>query len=290
LCDRRLIEEEQAQMKIVLAVDGSKHGRWSMGWVPHVPLVTLPKVVAVHALDLAALKAPFMMQPVVIGNQPYIRAEVTRLEQQAKRVSMETKDFLASAQLAGKVIVERSAPAPAILKHARHGDVIMLGRRGLTGLDRFLLGSVSQRITLHAHSSVFIVKQPPRVVRRILLATDGSKSSSKAIRFVMEEMRSENIEIELVHIIPFMRHPELKEAGLALLDRDASRLLKAGYTVNETLKIGQPAEEIIKIADRYKVDVIVLGAKGLGAIARFFLGSVSMQVVQHSTCSVLVVR
>ena len=106
-------------MKIVLAVDGSKHGRWSMEWVSHMPLATRPKVVAVHALDLAALKAPFMMQPVVIGNEPYIRAEVARLEEQAKRVSAETKDFLPVAQLSGKVFVERGAPAPAILKHAK---------------------------------------------------------------------------------------------------------------------------------------------------------------------------
>lgn len=277
-------------MKIVLAVDGSKHGQWSMEWLPNVPLATQPRVVAIHALDLAALKAPFMIQPVVIGNEPYICAEVTRLEQQAKRVSAETKDFLAAAQFAGKVIVERGAAAPVILKHARRGDVIMLGSRGLTGLDRFMLGSVSHSVTLHAPTSVLVIKQPPRVIRRILLATDGSKSATKAVRFVMEELRPQNIEIVLVHVTPFLRYPEVKEAGQALLDRDAERLVKAGYAVNEVLKLGHPAEEIIKVADRQKVDLIVAGAKGLGAIARFVLGSVSTKLVQHSTASVLVVR
>ena len=277
-------------MKIVLAVDGSKHGRWSMEWLPHVPLATRPKVVAVHAIDLVALKAPFIMQPVVIGNEPYICAEVTRLEQQAKRVSAETKDFLAAAQLAGKVIVERGAAAPVILKHARRGDVIMLGSRGLTGLDRFMLGSVSQAVSLHAPASVLIVKQPPRGIRRILVAIDGSKSATKAVRFVMEELRSDNIEIVLIHVVPFLRYPEVKEAGQALIDRDAARLVKAGYTVNEVLKLGHPVEEIIRVADRQKVDLIVAGAKGFGAIARFFLGSVSTKLIQHSACSVLVVR
>ena len=277
-------------MKIVLAVDGSKHGQWSMQWLPSLPFVARPKVTAVHALDLAALKAPFMAQSMVAGNEPYIRAEVSRLEQQAKRVSSETKDFLASAQLAGKVLVERGAPAPAILKHARRGDVIVLGSRGLTGLDRFMLGSVSQSITLHAPASVLVVKQPPRVLHRVLLATDGSKSSTKAVRFLVEELRPENIEVVLVHVIPFLRYPEVKEAGQALLDRDAERLVKAGYAVNGMLKLGHPADEIIKMADRQKVDLLVAGAKGLGAIARFFLGSVSTKVVQHSHCSVLVVR
>ena len=277
-------------MKIVLAVDGSKHGQWSMQWLRSLPFVARPKVTAVHALDLAALKAPFMAQSMVAGNEPYIRAEVSRLEQQAKRVSSETKDFLASAQLAGKVLVERGAPAPAILKHARRGDVIVLGSRGLTGLDRFMLGSVSQSITLHAPASVLVVKQPPRVLHRVLLATDGSKSSTKAVRFLVEELRPENIEVVLVHVIPFLRYPEVKEAGQALLDRDAERLVKAGYAVNGMLKLGHPADEIIKVADRQKVDLLVAGAKGLGAIARFFLGSVSTKVVQHSHCSVLVVR
>ena len=277
-------------MKIVLAVDGSKHGQWSMQWLRSLPFVARPKVTAVHALDLAALKAPFMAQSMVAGNEPYIRAEVSRLEQQAKRVSSETKDFLASAQLAGKVLVERGAPAPAILKHARRGDVIVLGSRGLTGLDRFMLGSVSQSITLHAPASVLVVKQPPRVLHRVLLATDGSKSSTKAVRFLVEELRPENIEVVLVHVIPFLRYPEVKEAGQALLDRDAERLVKAGYAVNGMLKLGHPADEIIKMADRQKVDLLVAGAKGLGAIARFFLGSVSTKVVQHSHCSVLVVR
>jgi nucleotide-binding universal stress UspA family protein len=277
-------------MKIVLAVDGSKHGRWSMQWVPSLPLVARPKVTAVHALDLAALKAPFMAQSLVAGSEPYLRAEIARLEQHAKQVSAETKRFLASVEFPGKVIVERGTPARAVLKHARRGDVIVLGSRGLTGLDRFLLGSVAQSVTLHAPSSVFVVKQSPREVRRILFATDGSKSSHKAVRFLMEEIRPENIEVDLVHVMPFMRYPKLKTAGQALLDRDAARLAKAGYTVSETLKLGHPADEIIKVADRHKADLIVAGAKGLGAFARFFLGSVSTNLIQHSSCSVLVVR
>lgn len=277
-------------MKIVLGVDGSKYGRWSMQWVPSLPFVARPKATAVHALDLAALKAPFLAQSLVAGNEPYIRAEVARLEQQAEHVSTETRDFLASAQLAGKVIVERGTPAQAILKHARRGDLIVLGSRGLTGLDRFMLGSVSQAVSLHAPASVLVVKQASRVIGRILLATDSSKSSNKGVRFLMEEFRPENIEVVLVHVIPFLRYPEIKEAGQALIDRDAERLVKSGYAVNAILKLGHPAEEIMKVADRQKADMIVVGAKGLGAVARFFLGSVSSKLIQHSTCSVLVVR
>jgi nucleotide-binding universal stress UspA family protein len=46
----------------------------------------------------------------------------------------------------------------------------------------------------------------------------------------------------------------------------------------------------MKAASREQADLIVMGAKGLGAIARFLLGSVSTRVVQHAKGSVLVVR
>jgi nucleotide-binding universal stress UspA family protein len=253
-------------------------------------LVVSPKVIAVHAVDLAALKAPFVAQSIIAGNQPYLRAEVNRLEQQATRVSSEIRDFLASARIPGRVIVERGTPAPSILKHARRGDLIVLGSRGLTGLDRFMLGSVSQYVTFHAPTSVLVVKQPPRVIRRIVFATDGSKSSNRALRFLMENIRAENLDIVVVHVMPFLRYPELKEAGQALVDRDAERLVKAGYEVSGTVKLGHPADEVIKMADRHKADLMVTGAKGLGAIARFFLGSVSTKLIQHSSCSMLVVR
>jgi nucleotide-binding universal stress UspA family protein len=146
---------------------------------------------------------------------------------------------------------------------------------------------------------VLIVKQQSRPLRRILLATDGSKSSEKALRFLLKHMRPQEmganeveakVEVAVMHAMPFLKYPEVKEQGKALIHYYADRLAKAGYRVEEVLKLGHPADEIIKVADHRKVDLIVAGAKGLGAVARFFLGSISTKLVQHSSCSVLVVR
>ncbi|WP_447980661.1 universal stress protein [Candidatus Nitrospira bockiana] len=277
-------------MKIVLAVDGSKHARWAMQWVRQLPLVDPPRVVAVHALDLVSLRAPFMVQPVVAGNEPYIQLEIKRLEKQAQRVVTEAKEFLASSGLSGKVLLEKGVPSQAVLKHARRGDLIVLGSRGLNPLDRFMLGSVSTQVTLHAPCSVLVVKQAPRPIRRLLLATDGSQSAHKALRFLCDAWRPEATEVVVAHVMPFLRYPELKVAGRHLVDRQAERLAKAGYTVREALKLGRPADELIALAEAHKVDAVVAGAKGLGAIARFFLGSVSTKLIHHSPASVLVVR
>ncbi|HXC66594.1 MAG TPA: universal stress protein, partial [Nitrospiraceae bacterium] len=66
--------------------------------------------------------------------------------------------------------------------------------------------------------------------------------------------------------------------------------VKAGFAAEPVCQLGRPAEEIMEVASKHKADLIVMGAKGLDAISRFLLGSVSTRVVQHANCSVLVVR
>ncbi|MBM4121270.1 MAG: universal stress protein [Nitrospira sp.] len=286
-------------MKIVVAVDGSKYGRWATEWVVRLPLVPPLQVTALHVVDTASLRAPFMVQPVVVGTEPYIREEIKRLEAQGKQVAAETKALLSSFRMEGKVRCEEGAVAPTILKRAGRNGLIAIGHRGLDALDRFMLGSVSTNVTLHAPCPVLVVKQPPRPLRRILLATDGSKPSQKALQFVLKKMRPQTVganevegtvEVAVMHVMPFLKYPEVKEQGRALVHYYADKLAKAGYRVEEIARLGHPADEIMKVAERRGADLIVCGAKGLGAVARFFLGSVSTKLVQHSACSVLVVR
>ena len=96
--------------------------------------------------------------------------------------------------------------------------------------------------------------------------------------------------LSVVHVMPFMRYPEVKEAGRKLVDQSIQKLIKAGFTAEPVCQLGNPAEEIMEVASKHHADLIVMGAKGLDAVSRFLLGSVSTRVVQHANCSVLVVR
>jgi nucleotide-binding universal stress UspA family protein len=281
-------------MKVVIGVDGSKYGRWAAGWAARLPLSKPVRVTAVHAVDLTYLRAPFMHQYAVIGNEPFLRAEVRRIEDLSKRVVRDTRTMLSSLRLTGKVICQKGAAAATMLRHAKRGDLIAVGSRGLDAMDRFLLGSVSTQVVLHAPCSVLIVKEAPRPVHRMVVAMDGSTASEKAIRFVLHDMLPQwqlrNTELVLVHVMPLLKYPEVKEAGKKLFKRYAGKLVQAGFTVTEAPRLGRPADEIITVARQKQADLIVMGAKGLGSVGRFFLGSVSTKVAQHSACSVLVVR
>jgi nucleotide-binding universal stress UspA family protein len=98
------------------------------------------------------------------------------------------------------------------------------------------------------------------------------------------------IHVSVIHVMSFVKYPGLTEANHTLIEQSVRKLVKAGFMAEPVCQFGKPAEEIMKVAAKQHADLIVMGAQGLGAIARFLLGSVSTRVVQHSSCSVLVVR
>ena len=286
-------------MNVLVATDGSKYGRWELNWVAQLPFVEPPTVMALHVLDLDALRAPFLSQPVIVGSERYIQKEIARMETRSAIIT-ETKKQLAALKLKGTVRKEQGAIAPVLLKRApKRGGLLVVGSKGLDTLDRFMLGSVSTNLIHHATCPVLVVKDEAAPVRRITLATDGSDASAKALEFVRTKFQPDHstgkggrvpIHVSVIHVMPFLKYPELKETGRRLVEESVQKLIESGFTAEPVCQLGKPAEEIMKIASKHHADLIVMGAKGLGAIARFLLGSVSTRVVQHAICSVLVVR
>jgi nucleotide-binding universal stress UspA family protein len=285
-------------MNVLVATDGSKYSKWALEWVAQLPLVTAPSVKVLHVVDAGALRAPFVVQPVIVGTERYIKAEIARMEAHAKKTKREAGTMLKALHLRGRVVTERGGVAASIVKHAKSGvQLVAIGSRGLDALDRFMLGSISTHAIHHLTCSVLVVKETARPIRRIVLAIDGSAPSKKAVQFMLRSMRpwkdvpdQEPVTVTVVHSMPFFKYPELREAGKAMVEQCADQLSRAGYLVTEAAKLGTPADEILNVAQLRKADLIVTGAKGLGAIGRFLLGSVSTRVVQHASCSVLVVR
>ncbi len=287
-------------MNVLVATDGSKYGRWGLDWVAKLPFVEPPRVTALHVLDIGALRAPFLAQPVMAGNERYIQEEIQRMEARSTKTLKEAKQQLASLKLKGTARKEQGAVAPVILKRAPKRDgLLVVGSQGLDALDRFMLGSVSTNLIHHATCPVLVVKGEAVPLRRITLATDGSDASAKALAFMLSKFQPDSstgkggpvpIQVTVIHVMPFIKYPELKEAGRSMVEQSVRKLVKAGFTAEAVCQLGKPAEEIMKVASKHRADLIVMGAKGLGAIARFLLGSVSTRVVQHSSCSVLVVR
>ena len=141
----------------------------------------------------------------------------------------------------------------------------------------------------------------------ILLATDGSDESKQATQVATELSRETGSEVHVVYVLPtpaqLIGHhtysAEIRESLIGGAERDAETFLKEqaekigsdGGKVAEThLRSGDPDKEILRAAEALGVGLIVVGSRGLGAVSRALMGSVSDSVVRHAHCPVLVVR
>jgi nucleotide-binding universal stress UspA family protein len=143
------------------------------------------------------------------------------------------------------------------------------------------------------------------MVKHVLVAVDGSPPSLSAAKFAMAMAQQLGAKVSLLTVLP---KPEViplgplsgyavmnPPANAAELERTKERLdaIAAEYrgiNCSRIVEMGEIAETIIVMAEREGADMIVMGARGLGAGRRFLLGSVSDRVVHHAHCPVTVWR
>ena len=288
------MKTDKKVMPVLVAVDGSKYGRWGVQWVARLPLARPPRVTALHVVDLSPLAG--------LAVPPLIEAYAAQLEKHARAIAEETTTLLSSLGVDGRAVVKHGQVAAIIVREAKRGyRLLVVGHRGMTGLARFVIGSVALHVVRSASCPVLVVKQVPRQVSRILVAVDGSDASDRIVRFLTTELspaaasqaQSAEPAVEAVvhHVLPFMfKRDEAELAGREVVQHYGQKLAKAGYRVMEEVTFGGPAEELTAMAKRRKVNLIVAGAKGMGNVASFLLGSVATRLVERSHVSVLVVR
>lgn len=119
----------------------------------------------------------------------------------------------------------------------------------------------------------------------ILYATDGSEGALAAARF-LKLIPLSHPELSLITVVGDVEDGKGEQALTSA--RDALR--GADVVITSEILRGHPAEEILRAAEAKRPDLLVLGSRGLGAVASFFLGSVAVRVARHAPCPVLVAR
>jgi nucleotide-binding universal stress UspA family protein len=192
------------------------------------------------------------------------------------------------------------SPAREILKRAGEwaADLIVVGSHGRSALGRLILGSVSQRVVTNAHCSVRVARYQAKqkdLPARIIIGVDGSQGSQAAVRKVAARFWPDGSQVLLVTSVDalhmYAMQPEDKFAYMRSVHREAEGALRTvGFEVESIIKEEDPKVLLIGEAERWVADSIFVGARGLNAVERFFLGSISSAVVSRAHCSVEVVR
>lgn len=141
---------------------------------------------------------------------------------------------------------------------------------------------------------------------KILLAVDGSKNSTSAVRYVVEHANqlAEKPKIELLTVhLPVPKLPRMgaaiskaqlakyyQDEGDACLASAKRRLDEAHLDYRATVRVGPVAETIVKHANETKSNLIVIGTRGMGEFGQMLLGSTASKVAHLSDIPVLLVK
>ncbi|MEM0468400.1 MAG: universal stress protein [Pyrobaculum sp.] len=126
--------------------------------------------------------------------------------------------------------------------------------------------------------------------RKILIAYDGSDHAKKAIQHAVALAKAFGSALYVITIATDPSQVSIERAR-RIVDEAARQISNMGFSVAEAeVRSGNPPTEILNYAEEREVDLIVMGSRGLSAIQRLVLGSVSQTVVSRARVPVLVVR
>jgi nucleotide-binding universal stress UspA family protein len=286
--------------KVLLATDGSEDAKLAADTALRLARKTGSELHVVHVLAWSSDRA---LDPE--GLDPAVRQDVQ------SRASARLEELVSEIEASGGAVVGSHlgvgrTDAEIVARAEQMGaGLIVMGSRGLGTMRRALMGSVSESVVRHAHCPVIVVRGEPVVFpAKILLATDGSEEATQATRVAAEvaqrtgsDMQIVTVALENPNVYAYydVRHPaeveRHRQEARKILDQQVDRVREAGANVAKAhLKMGAADEDIVVLAEDLEADLIIMGTRGLGALRRALMGSISDSVVRHAHCPVMVVR
>jgi nucleotide-binding universal stress UspA family protein len=204
----------------------------------------------------------------------------------------------------GKVetTIEQGIPHEEIVKTADAGDcdLIVMGRRGLSRLERMLMGSVTERVIGHTERDVLVVPRDAAVGwEKVLVATDGSRYSEAAVERAIDFAKTHGGSMIAVSVVDvteefYAQAPDAVEK----MENKAGEMLeevkkKAGASnvkIETHVREGDAHRKIVELAGEKNADVIFMGSHGRKGLKKFLMGSVTEKVIGLASCPVIVVK
>lgn len=237
-------------------------------------------------LPLYEMQAPDLLPP------PSVNLEMQAAQEAAVKSRLEAWQAKAAelgVDLEPRIRTSTSA-YEGILEEAEEvkPDWIIMGRHGLTGLARLLMGSVTARVIGHSPANVLVIPQGAALeFKRLLLASDDSPFSAAA--WLEALSITQRMESHLIGIAVAASDGELETAKTVVQKMEADAKMR-GVALETALPQGQPDQAIIMFAQAKKVNLIILGSHGRTGLRKLLMGSVVERVIGQAHCPVLVVK
>jgi nucleotide-binding universal stress UspA family protein len=259
--------------------------------------------ISVHALRTASLLAARCGRPRIIAMYanwfeapPYFTVgRITELQAEF-RESLQTAEaslgtFVQSVLGGDAASVEVRAiealPADGIRQLAANtdADLIVMGTHGRGGLNRWMLGSVAERVLRESPVPVLTVRSAPREpVRHVLCPVHDTELSRRALSFAAGIGACFDATVTVVHVHEASGNKSVSDLCSWVSAEERSRCV-----IRELTRHGDPAEEIVKLAAEEPYDLVVMGATRRRFFEGMVLGTTTLRTVRHASCPVLTV-
>jgi len=246
--------------------------------------------------------------------QSYIQKTVESMRERAERYferPSERAIEVNSAILVGN-------PAEKIVDYADSGDIdlIVMATHGRSGISRWALGSVADKVLRATERPVVLVRaqnahlymHKKDILSKILVPLDGSKEGEAVIPYIEELVSKIGGEIIFFQVLALAYHVHisgdaavqvpytekemepLKMSAQSYLKKMGSKLKERGIPTKYEVKVGAAGYEIIKLADEINADLVAMSTHGRSSIGRLVFGSITERVVRSGNTPVLLVR
>jgi nucleotide-binding universal stress UspA family protein len=224
-----------------------------------------------------------------------LRAEGEKILSDIKKIAEEERVHL-------RMVLDEGSPFKTIPEVAEQGgyDLIVMGRRGMTHMERALMGSVTARVIGHTRKDVLVVPNNASPGwNNVLLASDGSKYGSAAVDGAINYARAYKSKLKIIQVVEVTDEFQANAPGAVDkmifnakrdLDNIKARAEDSGVEAEVFVREGSAYEVITNLASQLNAGTIVMGSHGRTGLMRLFMGSVTARVIGHAPCPVLVIK
>jgi nucleotide-binding universal stress UspA family protein len=243
------------------------------------------------------------IEPALTNLTDNIRTEREELYEEMAQGAIDSVCDLARAHLSGRITtaIERGIPFQEIADYVdTHGiDIVVMGTHGRTGLERFLIGSVTEKVLRTVDVPVIAV--PPDADEAepgkgeysdILLPTDSSEGAEVAVDWGISLAKIYDSTVHTVYSVDTSRfvsvadtadiYESLEKTGEEALEAVREQASSVGVSVAGSIGTGPAAQMILTYSDDHDIDMIVMGTHGRSGVNRYLIGSVTESVLRSA--------
>ncbi len=278
--------------KLLLALDGSETAEAARPYVGELALAAGSEEVVLLSVVETTVKGELH------AVESYLHEGAGVLRKNWDK-NLDTAPHVECVCIAGKA----GQAAGEIIEFAQDHDIslIVMSTRGRSGIDRWLVGSVAEKVVRAADAPVFLVrasaidKGSRPTLGRILIPLDGSELAEQALPYAEFLADAGSCQLVLLHVEPPRSRGSRSDRDRRgtineYLSTIGDGLARSGIDVAMRVRSGHPAEQVEAAIEEDQIDMVLMSSHGRSGLARLAFGSVADQILHTSTTPVMLIR